>query len=257
MVGPGGNFFRAEDGGTTLEPAQALVELHAAGIPLVLVSGRTRAQLVEACAIFGADGYIAELGALLGWNFRRSDGGPKGRLLRGAMPEQCSRIPEEIVDALLAREADRLEFHDPWHLGHEIDVMFRGQVDVVEVEKWLADQGHGWLRLRDNGVLPRQRSKLPVSAVHVYHLVPAGIGKGLAVAEDLRRRGLAAADAVAIGDSASDLAMADSVGRFHLVANGVRPPHMPPLVADCGNVVVEKAAYGAGWASAVRSALTS
>ncbi|MFL6180831.1 MAG: HAD family phosphatase, partial [Actinomycetes bacterium] len=64
MVGRGGSFFRGRDfESTTLEPAEALVALHEAGVALSLVSGRTRAQLQEATRIFGADGFIAEMGA--------------------------------------------------------------------------------------------------------------------------------------------------------------------------------------------------
>ncbi|HSP37378.1 MAG TPA: HAD family phosphatase [Frankiaceae bacterium] len=259
MVGPRGCFFRAEGGAVDLEPSLALGELLAAGVPLVLVSGRTRAQLIEASAIFGADGYIAELGALIGW--RASDGGPGGaQLLRGSMPEHLDAVPDELVGALLDRFAGRLEFHSPWHVGHEVDVMLRGQVEVLDAQEWLADQGYGWLRLRDNGVLPTtsdslRATGLRIAALHVYHLVPDGIGKGIAVARDLERRGIDTVDAVAIGDSASDLEMAPCVGRFSLVENGARPPHMADLIAQHDNVDVEKSSHGAGWTDAVRRAL--
>jgi 3-deoxy-D-manno-octulosonate 8-phosphate phosphatase KdsC-like HAD superfamily phosphatase len=261
MVGPRGCFFRAEDGAVDLEPSRALGDLLAAGIPLVLVSGRTRAQLIEATAIFGADGYIAELGALIGWRPSRSGPGRSGgELLRGAMPDYLDAVPDELVAALLAHFAGRLEFHSPWHLGHEVDVMLRGQVDVLEAQEWLVGQGYGWLRLRDNGVLPStsdslRASGLRIAALHVYHLVPDGIGKGVAVARDLERRGIDPADAVAIGDSASDLEMATQVGRFSLVSNGARPPHMADLVAQHENVRVEQGSHGAGWTDAVRQAL--
>jgi HAD superfamily hydrolase (TIGR01484 family) len=261
MVGPRGCFFRSEGGAVDLEPAAALGELLARGIPLVLVSGRTRAQLLEACGIFGADGYIAELGALIGWN-----NGFTSELLRGAMPDDVDAPPSELVDGLLDRFAGRLEFHAPWHLGHEVDVLLRGQVDVAEAEHWLAECGFGWLRLRDNGVLPRKgltsgteaslrRTGLATSALHVYHLVPDGVGKGEAVARDLKRRGIDPADALAIGDSASDLAMAPEVGCFSLVENGARSPHMAGLIAQHGNVRIESGSHGAGWAQAVRRGL--
>jgi hypothetical protein len=238
-----------------------LGDLLCAGVPLVLVSGRTRAQLIEACGVFGADGYIAELGALLGWR-----GGSEVELLRGAMPDTLDAVPTELVDALLDRFHSRLEFHSPWHLGHEVDVMLRGQVAVAEAETWLAEQGYGWLRLRDNGVLPTKGllegtavalrdSPLRVSALHVYHLVPDGIGKGPAVARDLQRRGIDGCDALAIGDSASDLEMAPYVGRFSLVENGARPPHMADLLHRHPNVRVEKGSHGAGWSAAIRRAL--
>lgn len=261
MVGPGGSFFRAEAGSVDLEPSRALGELLTAGVPLVLVSGRTRAQLIEACGLFGADGYIAELGALIG---RR--GGSEVELLRGAMPDSLDAVPTELIDALLDRFSGRLEFHSPWHLGHEIDVMLRGQVAVAEVEGWLAEQGYDWLRLRDNGLLPTRglldgtaaalrRSSLRVSALHVYHLVPDGIGKGLAVARDLARRGIDPSDALAIGDSASDLEMAPYVGCFSLVENGSRSADMLELLRAHPNVRVEEGSHGAGWSTAIRRAL--
>ena len=262
MVGPHGNFFAAADHAPTLTPARALLELHRAGVALVLVSGRTRAQLVEAGLIFGADGFVAELGAVVGWN-----GGRSAEVLPGAMPAAYEgRAPLEVMttaglpDALFARWPDRLQWHAPWHAGHEADAMLRGRVDVAEVDAWLAAEGWDWLRLRDNGVLPeRERPGLLPGPTHVYHLMPDGLSKGAAVGWDLRRRGLSAADAVAIGDSAEDLGMAASVGRMWLVANGAAAPHMPALIAAARaagrDVRVAGGPLGLGWAEAVLSAV--
>lgn len=252
MVGPRGCFFRAAGGTTTLEPARALVELLDAGVVLVLVSGRTRAQLIEAGAIFGAEGFVAELGAIVGWA-----GGREGARLPGAAPEGSSGADDALVAALLERYAGRLELHAPWHLGHEVDVMLRGQVDVTAVERWLVQQGAAWLRLRDNGVLREHKAATGLEAVHVYHLVPDGISKGAAVAYDLARRGIDPARALAIGDSASDLEMAPHVGRMSVVANGARALRMAALISRHPNVVVEDTSLGAGWASAVRSGIAS
>lgn len=260
MVGPRGCFFRAHDRSLTLEPARALVDLHRAGIPLVLVSGRTRPQLIEACGIFGADGYIGELGAVLGWN-----GAHNHEVLRGAMPASYEgRTPVEVletlgvVDALFAEWPGMLEWHTPWHAGHEADAMLRGLVDVATVDKWLAANGLDWLRLRDNGVLPdtpTETLRPEAAPAHVYHLVPDGLSKGLAVARDLERRGLRPGDAIAIGDSASDLEMAPFVRQLWLVANGATHPHMAPLVRAHHNVRVADEQVGLGWTQAVRSAL--
>ena len=265
MVGPGGSFFTAVDHSLTDEPARALLELHRAGVTLVLVSGRTRPQLVEASRIFGADGFVAELGALVGW-----DGGRRSEMLTGAMPaEHAGRLPLEVMTAaglpeqLFARWPGRLQWHAPWHAGHEADAMIRGLVDPAEVERWLADRGWGWLRMRDNGVLSAYRDWPGLATAarppHVYHLMPDGLSKGAAVSWDLARRGLSAADAVAVGDSASDLTMAPHVGRLWVVANGAAAPHMAPLLAEAlaagHDVRVAAGAVGLGWAEAVRSAL--
>jgi hydroxymethylpyrimidine pyrophosphatase-like HAD family hydrolase len=259
MVGPAGCFFRTLDG-FSLEPARALVDLHEAGVALVLVSGRTRLQLIEACRIFGADGFIGELGSLIGW-----DNGRSHEVLAGAMPAaHDGRTPAEVIEAqglpaaLFARYPGRLEYHSPWHTGHEGDVMLRGRVPVDEVEAFLAGEGFGWLRLHDNGVLPERRPTTlspEVVPAHVYHLMPDGLSKGLAVARDLARRGLSPAEAIAIGDSASDLTMAEQVSRFFLTANGLRHPDMQSWVDSHGNVTVCEGAVGLGWVEAVRWAL--
>ncbi|GAC1328161.1 MAG: hypothetical protein NVSMB13_15070 [Mycobacteriales bacterium] len=259
MVGPMGCFFRAEDRALTLEPARALVDLLAAGVALVLVSGRTRPQLVEAARIFGADGFVGELGAVVGW-----DGGRSVEVLTGAMPASYAGVPAAAIEAtgvvarLFERYPGRLEYHAPWHLGHEADVMLRGSVDAAEAGRWLAAEGFDWLVISDNGVLPAtRRTGLDPDALpaHVYHLMPAGLSKGLGIARDLARRGLSGQQAMAIGDSASDLEMAPHVGRLWVTANGARQPHMAALMAEHANVSVADGAVGTGWAQAVRAAL--
>lgn len=259
MVGPGGCFFRSL-ASVTLEPAKALADLLDAGIALVLVSGRTRVQLVEAARIFGAEGFIGELGSVIGW-----DHGREHEVLPGAMPASYGdRTPAEVIEALgvpealFARYPGRLEHHAPWHVGHEGDVMLRGKIDLTDAERWLTAQGLDWLRVHDNGVLPERRpTTLDAAAIpaHVYHLMPDGLSKGHAVARDLERRGLSAQDAVAIGDSVSDLAMAPHVGRFFLTANGLRHPDMAGWTAADPNIVVCDEAVGLGWTQAVRWAL--
>jgi hydroxymethylpyrimidine pyrophosphatase-like HAD family hydrolase len=260
MVGPRGSFWHAADGRTTLDPAAALAELHRSGVPLVLVSGRTRLQLVEAARIFAADGFVAELGSLVGWS-----GGWETHLLTGELPAgHTGRAPMDVmvelgvVDTLLAEHPGRLEWHGPWHTDHTADAMLRGRVDPVAVDAWLAERGHGWLTLKDNGAIPpapRFGLDLDGAPPRVYHLMPRGISKGAAIAWDLERRGLDPADAVAIGDSVSDLEMAPAVGRLWVTANGAAADGMADLLAAVPNATVTEAAMGAGWAQAIRASL--
>lgn len=253
MVGARGCFVRAADYSLTLEPAAALVELLRADIALVLVSGRTRFQLREAAHIFGANGFVAELGAVIGWDFGRQH-----EFVPGATPpELTGHLFDELtgsglVDDLMEAFPGRLAYHAPWHLGHEADVMLGGLVDVGQVEKWLADRGYPWLRLHDNGRLPVAAGLTPEGErIHVYHLMADGITKGTGIAADLARRGLTPDQAIAIGDSRSDLEMAPHVSRFFLTANGAH-------VVDAGtpsNVTVCQGENGLGWVEAVRWAL--
>src|SRR5215208_7121129 len=96
MVGPRGSFWHTAERALTDGPAAALLELHRAGVPLVLVSGRTFEQVVEAARIFAADGAIAELGATITW-----DAGRGTHRLTGALPaEYAGRTPMDVMAEL-------------------------------------------------------------------------------------------------------------------------------------------------------------
>jgi hydroxymethylpyrimidine pyrophosphatase-like HAD family hydrolase len=260
MVGPHGSFWHTASRDLTGGPASALLDLHRAGVPLVLVSGRTFEQVVEAERIFAAEGAIAELGATVAW-----DHGRRLHRLRGDFPEEFGdRTPMAamaelgIVEALLAAHRGRLEWHAPWHLTHETDGLLRGRVDPLAVDAWLAERGAGWLTLKDNGAIPatsRMTLDPDPAPPRVYHLMPRGISKGAAIAWDLERRGLSPDDAVAIGDSVSDLEMAPTVGRLFITANGAAVDGMPEKLAAVPNATVTDGAMGEGWAAAVRASL--
>jgi hypothetical protein len=260
MVGPRGSFWHTAGRELTDGPAGALLDLHRAGVALVLVSGRTYEQVVEAARIFAADGAIAELGATIGWGFGQST-----HRLRGALPvEYGARTPMAVmaelgvVDELIAAHAGRLEWHAPWHATHETDALLRGRVDPLSVDAWLAERGAGWLTLKDNGAIPPASwmgLDLDTAPPRVYHLMPRGISKGAAIAWDLERRGLAPGDAVAIGDSLSDLDMAPAVGRLWITANGAAVDGMTEALAAVPNAVATDGAMGEGWAQAVRASL--
>ena len=260
MVGPRGSFWHTAGRALTASPATALLELHRAGVPLVLVSGRTHDQLVEAARIFAADGAISELGSLVSWS-----GGRETHLLTGDLPARyAGRTPMAgmaelgVVEALTAAHPGRLEWHEPWHTAHSADALLRGRVDAAAVDRWLAERGWGWLTMNDNGAVPATpRMTLADDALppHVYHLMPRGISKGAAITWDLARRGLTADDAVAVGDSVSDLEMAPAVRRLWVTANGAAVTGMGELLAAVPNASVTDRPMGEGWAQAVLASL--
>jgi hypothetical protein len=154
---------------------------------------------------------------------------------------------------LLDRYQGRLEYHEPWHLEREVSHLFRGLVDAGEVDRLLAQSGHGQLRLVDNGVVQRRSPALAaLPHVRCYHLLPTGASKVRAVAFHMRARGYAREEVFAVGDSREDLACAAEVGRLWLVANAVqRDPSIVPELSSRPNARVAGSGHGAGVYEAV------
>jgi hydroxymethylpyrimidine pyrophosphatase-like HAD family hydrolase len=198
-----------------------------AGVPFVLVSGRTRPRLGEVARLLGAAGWLAELGSLdAGYPTRPGE----------SVHEAIARTG--VVEALLEHEAGRLVPHLPWSLGREGSHVFRGRASAGAAD-FVARRSGGTLRLADNG--GRE------DGLRVYHLTPTGAGKAEAVARDAARRGADAARCLAVGNGREDLAMGHAVGHVALVANAVA--HDPSLAADAPWVT--RAPYGAGVLEAV------
>jgi hydroxymethylpyrimidine pyrophosphatase-like HAD family hydrolase len=248
LVGRGGSLLADLDGRPTLAAAEALLAAGRAGLEVVLVSGRTRAQLFEACRLLGLRDAIGELGAVLVL-------GREAELRWGACPRDLGATPAEALarsgalQALLDAFPGRLEPHTPWTEGRQGTALLRGRVEPAEADKALAAAGFGWATVRDNG---RLRGGYPHlgGAVHAYHLAPAGVSKAAAAEAYLARRGLLASQAAAVGDSPADLEVGAATGAMFLVANGAWAAAGHRLQVP---VVVTPSPAGEGWAEVVRA----
>ena len=211
LLGAGASLFRDGEGEFTLLPARALEACHRAGVEVVIKSGRRKAQVMEDARLLGQSAYIYEVGSGL-----VIDG--EERLLCGEFMPRDGHSPHELIaatgaPALLERELD-MEPHAPWHVDRFVSHLYRGLADVERANELLAAEGHGGLRLVDNGEA--------AEGGHTYHLIPAGASKAAAVELHMRARGYAPGDCIAVGDSEEDLGVARVVGRFFLVANAPR-----------------------------------
>jgi HAD superfamily hydrolase (TIGR01484 family) len=219
LVGRGGSLLADLDGGSSLRAAEALVAARRAGLEIVLVSGRTRAQLFEACRLLGLRDAIGELGTVL-----VRDG--KAELRWGQTPRDLGATPAEALErsgalsTVLDKFAGRIEPHTPWHQGRQGTALLRGQVEAAEVDEVLGAHGFGWAHLEDNGRLRGAYPHLGAGETHAFHLLPAGVSKAATATAYLAERGLDAGCAAAVGDGPADLEMADAVGAMFLVANG-------------------------------------
>ena len=191
LLGKGASLFRTAEGDFTLLAARALEALHRVGAEVVIKSGRRRAQVMEDARLLGQSSYIFEVGSGLvidGEVVLTGDWQP-----RGGRDDPRADRGHRLRLPLLRRYDGRLEPHTPWACEREVSHLYRGLVDVAEVNDLLATEGHSGLRLVDNGQIGPQR--------HGYHLIPAGCSKANAVATHARARGYAPADCVAIDDS--------------------------------------------------------
>jgi hydroxymethylpyrimidine pyrophosphatase-like HAD family hydrolase len=210
LLGQGASLFRTAEGDFTLLAARALEACHRAGVDVVIMSGRRRAQVMEDARLIGQTSYIFEVGSGLvidgELTFLTGDLQPREGLTVHAQIEQTG-----APALLLERYAGRLEPHSPWHVDREVSHLFRGSIEAREANELLEAEGHGALRLVDNGEIEDGR--------HAFHLIPAVSSKAAAVAAHMRARGYERDECIAVGDSREDLDVAKVVGRFFLVAN--------------------------------------
>jgi hydroxymethylpyrimidine pyrophosphatase-like HAD family hydrolase len=249
LLGPGGSLFRDSEGGFSLMQARGLEACHRAGVEVVIMSGRREAQVMEDARLIGQTSYIYEAGCAVVIE------GETTLLTGGQGPDEAGSIYEKIeargIPQLLFSHFDgRLEYHAPWHTGRVHSHLFRGDIDVQEANGLLEREGHGELRLLDNGAIGTRMPGLDVT--HAYHLVPSLVSKANAVSAHMRARGYAPEQCIGIGDSIEDLEVAGAVRRLFIVANA--PPRDPGLreaIAAYENVTITEASMGDGFYEAV------
>ena len=189
----------------------------------MIKSGRRQPQVLEDARLMGQTAYIYEAGCavmmdgedtvLIG-DFRADD----GRTVYETIVDRG--VPELLFESF----APALEYHAPWHTNREHSHLFRGKIDVAEANAILEREGHGALKLIDNGAIVRQMDGVEGRA-HAYHLMPAAASKANAVSFHMRARGYAPEECIAIGDSVEDLSVAR--GRRPLLRPRQRPRARP------------------------------
>lgn len=225
LVARGGSVVSDAEGEPSLVAVEAIVALRRAGLAVVPVSGRGRQQLREVTELMSWDGYIAEAGGIvvhgtgIGSEARLDQGEwPAGTLPAGVTPfDAINKVA--AAEALMQAFPGRIEHYAPWQMDREVSLLMRGCLDLAEGQAVL-DRLPLELDFVDNGML-RSRGSLTCGdrPPHAYHVVPRGVSKRRSISIDLEWRGLKRENAAAIGDSATDLDMADAVSVMALVSN--------------------------------------
>jgi phosphoglycolate phosphatase len=255
LLGPGASLLRGADGNFSLDAVRALQACWRADVEVVLFSGRRQTNVFEDARLIGSSSYIFELGCalVLDGELEWLTGDVVPSPEKGTIFEQIAASGAPSL--LLERCEGTLEYHTPWSLHREVSHLFRGLVEVDEVNQLLASSGFGWLRLVDNGVVREHAHQMPgLPVVHAYHLIPAVASKARAVARHMQARGYEPDECIAVGDSREDMETSSVVSAFWLVANALeRDPGLEQAAGP--RVRIASESYGAGVYEAVVTTL--
>ena len=238
LLAPGGKLLTNHNGKPSLSLANALVQLKRLGMEIVIVTGRDAASCTEIMRLTNLNQFIAEMGCIVqygyGANVQKSYrlGAWSGAQLDQDFDHETTLTPYEMIansdtlSKLLSHFKGKLEIHTLKGGHREVTFLMRGSVDTTpggEVEQVLSECEIP-LQLLDNGVIhPQNHGLLEVDAVHVYHLMPRGTGKGEAVAADMAEKGLTPKQTLSIGDAEGDISMGVHTGSFVLVNDHKKP----------------------------------
>ena len=261
LFAPGGLLLGDASVAPSVATAEAVVAINRAGLAAVVTTGRNRLQCMELSRVLGWRAFIAELGTVVVHDLIEPPtyflgDWPQGALLPGETPYEAI-IRSGALEELRRHFPGRIEEHTPWHLDREATHVLRGNIDITEARAAL-----GALELPvaliDNGIVSApQNTLVDVTEVHAYHLVPKGVHKARAIELVLSHRRLKREDALAIGDSATDVEMADAVALGVMVRNALDDDRVLAEAARRDNVVATRKERGEGWAECAHAWLAA
>lgn len=262
MLGEGASLILGDDGRPNMALCQAIVNLYAAGIDVVPITGRGRVVLGEVCRLCAFPRFSAELGAVdsPGMGF-----GVPISYHPGDMPydQSCGLTPYQVIEQsgvierLIEEFGDYLDRH-PASKGRELSHIFMGRINPRQVQPVLDEVGLE-LTMVDNGPIKLTAGHLKGEGpLHIYHVLPRNCTKGAAVARDMERHGIGSHQALAIGDACGDLSMGQAVDTFVLVANGANNPCvLDEAKVKTKRLVVTQGARCAGWVEMANALLAT
>lgn len=258
-------------GKPSAELVETLVELQLAGVSVIPCTGRNRAMIQEDARVLGLPGWIAEMGGIL---CTRQSSQPEWHYFCGSMPydESCGKTPHDlicetgVIDAMLKRWAGSLETYHDTGVGfeyREVSVALRGAIDEVEAQNMLDASGLA-LYLSDNGMVSHISGATNLKCnlehpegVHTYHVLPAGVSKGTGIVRYIELANLTPDEVLGAGDSPADCVIADAVGTFLFMCNGLSHPRAAEELAARNNVFTSTKPSTDGWVAAMRCVLAA
>ena len=133
----------------------------------------------------------------------------------------------------------------------EVTVGMRGDVPDDEVQAILDEAGCGLVWACNVHLTHLSKpTTLELNRVEdgrAFNINPSGLNKGVAIARFCEHLGIESEETLALGDSESDFYMADHVGMFCLVENGLTSAGAPEFLDACDNAYITRGKIVDGW----------
>jgi hydroxymethylpyrimidine pyrophosphatase-like HAD family hydrolase len=251
LTGPNGSLLVDEHGAPSRSAVDALIAARESDLDIVLCSGRNRTRLSEVARLLGLHRFLAELGgvAVHGTEITMHPGAYTG----DALPADALR---PALAAFVQAFSD-VESHGSWNEGREITLMARGELDVEAAREWFAASEFSWATLHNNGATRLRPGETSASGYkHIFHIAPRGVSKRESIARDRALHDLARTEVAFVGNSPTDLYVADEVGAVFITHNGaVEHPEITERVSETPNATITQASFGSGFAECVYALL--
>jgi Cof subfamily protein (haloacid dehalogenase superfamily) len=221
-----GTLVRSDDT-ISARTRDALAAAEAAGLVVVLVTGRPPRWMPEVAAATGHTGLaICANGALL-YDLHTAEVVESRLLSAETLRAVISELRREIPDLRFAVEYGMAFAHEPgylhgWDIGAQTRVVATETISDEAAAKLLAR--HPTLQPDDLqqkaiDILGEQVTVTHSSTFGLLEIAAAGVTKASALAEVAARRGIEPADVIAFGDMPNDVPMLTWAGRAVAVAN--------------------------------------
>lgn len=258
-------------GEPSTELVETLVELTKAGVGVIPCTGRNRAMIQEDARVLGFPGWIAEMGGVL---CTRQSSNPEWHYFTGTMPydEASGKTPHDVIcetgviDEVLARWPGHLETYHDNGIGfeyREVTVALRGDAPEDDIQDMLDHSGLP-LYLSDNGMVDHISGASELvcdharpEGIHTYHITPAGVSKGSGILRFIDLAGLEPDEVLGAGDSPADCVIADAVGTFLFMCNGLGHERAEEELAARDNILISTKRATDGWVAAMRGLLAA
>lgn len=258
-------------GEPSAELIETLVELTKAGVGVIPCTGRNRAMIQEDARVLGFPGWIAEMGGVL---CTRQSSNPEWHYFTGTMPydEASGKTPHDVIcetgviDEMLARWPGHLETYHDNGIGfeyREVTVALRGDAPEDNIQDMLDHSGLP-LYLSDNGMVDHISGASELvcdharpEGIHTYHITPAGVSKGSGILRFIELAGLEPDEVLGAGDSPADCVIADAVGTFLFMCNGLGHERAEEELAARDNILISTKRATDGWVAAMRGLLAA